>query len=189
MKQHFTPLIASALFLGLSQAASAQVLVMGKGKAHDCYRVTANGNSGTNDAIKLCEDALDNYMRKRDRAATHVNRGVLLMRAGQYEKSVKDYKIAIDMRPELDQAYINNGAALFHLGEYGSALSSLNTAIDMDTEKMPEALYNRSLVYHAQNDYKSAYYDLKAALKLRPDWEPALAAIDRYDVKKGKAGA
>jgi lipoprotein NlpI len=48
---------------------------------------------------------------------------------------------------------------------------------------MPEALYNRAVAYDRLENYKGAYKDLKQALVLRPDWEPALALLSGYQVQ------
>ena len=47
---------------------------------------------------------------------------------------------------------------------------------------MPEALYNCAMAYDNMKRYGEAYADLKKALTLRPDWAPALRAIDNYEV-------
>jgi len=47
---------------------------------------------------------------------------------------------------------------------------------------MPEALYNRAIAYDRLQNYKGAYKDLKQALVLRPDWEPAMNLLSGYQV-------
>ncbi|WP_409432544.1 tetratricopeptide repeat protein [Litorimonas sp. RW-G-Af-16] len=174
----------------IASTAQAQIVVLGNGAAHDCYISTKSGNSGTADAIKLCSDALGDALSKKDRAATHVNRGVLQMRKGEYAAAKADYEIALKMKPELTEAYINYGATLLYLNETDAALTALNTAIDdLGADQIPEALYNRALVHDRQENFKAAYYDLKRALELRPDWTPAQTAIGRYSVTSRKSGS
>jgi len=170
MKKYLTLSLLSTLLIAGASSAAAQITVLGNGDAAECYQMTKMGNQGSSSAIRTCTKALEMPLKRKDEAATHVNRGVLLMRKGHYEKARADYERAIEMKPELDKAYINYGATLFYLGE-------------------PEALYNRSLVFHERQDYRAAYYDLKKAIALRPDWEPATKALGRYDVTRQKGGA
>lgn len=178
-----------ALFiLSLSASASAQVMVIGSGDAQNCYKMTRDGDPGTSEAIRTCRAALEIGLLLKDQAATHVNTGILYMRNGDYEKSQAQYESAIDLSPELPEAYINYGAALIFMYETDDAIEALSKAIALpQTEavgKLPEALFNRSIAYDRNQNYKAAYLDLRRALELRPDWPPALAAIKRYNVKK-----
>ena len=177
-------LIFTAAYLSAQQMAAAQVLVMGKGDAQICYDRTKMGNEGSVDAIRSCTAALKQPLSGKDQAATFINRGILLMRKGDYADARTDYERAIALRPNIDEAYINYGAVLLYLRDYAGALDALNTSIEMGTEKMPEALYNRALIYHAQQDYRAAYDDLTEALTLRPDWEIAQTALSRYNVQR-----
>jgi len=67
------------------------------------------------------------------------------------------------------------------MGEYQAAITAIDKSIELGTTKMPEALFNRAMAYDHLKQYNKAYADLKKALELRPDWAPALAAIDNYE--------
>jgi hypothetical protein len=54
---------------------------------------------------------------------------------------------------------------------------------DTESSTRPEALYNRAVVMDQTEQFMAAYRDAKAALALRPDWQPALDLIDRYEIK------
>jgi len=173
----------TALLCGASyQTAHAQAMVLGKSKAAECYQRTKTSMSGQAANIKLCKQALsDGGLTTSDAAATHVNLGILLMRAKRNEEARKHYEKAISMTPNLPEAYINNSAALIYMGEYHAAIEAIDKAIDLGTTKMPEALFNRAMAYDNLKQYNKAYADLKKALELRPGWAPALAAIDNYE--------
>jgi len=179
-------LFALAL-LSLPASASAQVVVLGSGDAQACYQMARDGNPGSAEAIRTCRSALNLDLLRKDETATHVNIGILYMRAGDYIKSRDHYETAIAYAPDLPEAHINYGAALIYMEDYGLAIDALSTAIDLGEtkpfEKMPEALFNRALAYDREQNYKAAYLDLRRALALRPDWPPALAAARRYNVK------
>ena len=175
-------LLASIFSLSVTATASAQVVVQNGGAARDCYVSTKSGNPGRIGAIKTCQAALSEFLPAKDLAATHVNLGVLLMRKGDYSEAQTHYAKAIKIRPNLSEAHINHAASLIYTADYSAAIASIDKAIDIGTEKMPEALYNRAVAYDRLQNYKGAYKDLKQALILRPDWEPALALLSGYQV-------
>lgn len=169
--------------LALASSASAQLIVHGTGPAQACYISAKTGNPGKTAAIRECELALEELaLTRKDRAATHVNLGVLLMRKGNNEKAQIQYKHAIELSPKIPEAYINHGASLIYTGNYQAAIAAINTAIELGTEKMPEALFNRAMAYDRVQNYKSAYKDLKQALVLKPDWPIAIEALENYQV-------
>jgi len=175
-------LLTLAIF-SFAGTAQAQIVVQGKGDAVLCYEYSARGNTGSKNAIKTCTEALKQNLTMKDLAATHVNRGILHMRKGNQELATKDYEAAIAIKPELTEAYVNYGASLIRQSELDRALEVLNTALaDNESSTRPEALYNRAIIMDQKENYRQAYFDLKAALALRPDWDVAVALISRYEV-------
>lgn len=173
----------------LAQTATAQLLVMGDGAAKECYERVKFGDPGRGKTITNCEAALDDIsLRKKDRAATHVNVGILYMRAKRFEKSQEHYDSALKIAGDLPEIHINLSANYIYTGQYEKALASANKGIELGTEKMPEALFNRAMAYDHLERYNEAYRDLKRALELRPDWPPALRAIDNYEVAPKSSG-
>jgi len=172
------------LFSVFSTAATAQLIVIGSGKPQACYEYAQRGNQGSISAISTCRDALNAPLTVKDEAATLVNLGLLLMRKGDLEAAEKHYLSALNLQPETTEIHINYGAALIMMDRDKEALSYLNKAILLDTPKMKEALYNRAVVYHGKEDYRSAYFDLQSILKISPGYAPALKFIETYDVKR-----
>ena len=172
--------VLSACF---SNTVFAQSLVVGDGGAQECYFNVKHGDPGRTTTIRACKKALsDPNLSKKDEAATHVNLGILLMRAKKYDEARRQYKNAIELQPKLSEAYINYAANLIYLGDFTEAVEASNKGIALGTKKMPEALFNRAMAYDNMRQYNLAYTDLKKALSLRPDWQPALRAIDNYEV-------
>jgi len=185
MLMKFTLGLVSSLGLALtfSGTAFAQSLVIGDGGAQECYYSVKHGDMGRVSTLKKCKEALkDPHLSIKDEAATHVNLGILLMRSKRYDASQTHYKRAIEMQPNLSEAYINYAANLIYLGDFEDAITASDKSIELGTKKMPEALYNRAMAYDNLRRYNEAYTDLKKALALRPDWKPALRAIDNYEI-------
>ena len=175
--------VGTILSLCLASPASAQMTVIGGGAAKDCYYSVKHGDKGRIGTIKACEGALDELNLKiKDRAATHVNVGILYMRRKDYAESEKHFEKALNLAKDIAEVHINLSANYIYTGRYEDALVAANRAIEIGTEKMPETLFNRAMAYDHLKRYNEAYNDLKKALELRPDWPPALNAIDNYDV-------
>ena len=171
-------------FLGVASTAQAQLIVQGKGDAARCYSYALAGNTGTRSAVKTCTEAFSAILPPKDKAATHVNRGVLYMRKGDHELAAQDYEAALEINPDLAQAHVNYSASLIRQGKFDAALSSLEKALrDPKSKFRPEALYNRAIILDRRENYKGAYQDLKAALAIRPNWEPAILRLERYEVR------
>ena len=169
----------------MAPAASAQMIVVGEGAAQNCYQYALMGNSGTSNAIKACSRALQSDMvSRKDLAATYVNRGVLLMRSGDYDAAIDDYRIALDDYPDLAEAHINYGVALYHRGDMNEALAAYDRALEIGSDKDALAHFNRALIHERQQNAPAAYRDYKAASELKPEWEQPREALSRFTVTK-----
>ena len=175
------------LALGIASfagSAQAQLIVVGKGPAAQCYDYALRENQGTRTAIETCSSAFDEVISQKDRAATYVNRGLLYMRKGDQDRAMADYTAALKVKPNLTPAYVNQAASLIRQKKFDEALDALNIALeDKESPTRTAALYNRAIILDWKEDYKGAYKDLRAALAIRPDWEPALSLISRYEVR------
>ena len=177
----------AVLILGFSLPAQAQIKIVlgGDSLERTCYEKALYGNTGTKRAIDICNDAVENFTTHKNRPANHINRGVLLMRSGKLEAARRDYEKAIELNPDLRDAYVNYGALLIQMQDYDAALTALNKAVEGEhTKHLHEALYNRAIAYDRQDRFREAYLDLKRALELRPEWDDAKRAISRYSVAK-----
>eukprot|EP00212_Chloropicon_laureae_P007731 CAMPEP_0197497922 /NCGR_PEP_ID=MMETSP1311-20131121/54421_1 /TAXON_ID=464262 /ORGANISM="Genus nov. species nov., Strain RCC856" /LENGTH=170 /DNA_ID=CAMNT_0043043619 /DNA_START=74 /DNA_END=582 /DNA_ORIENTATION=- len=164
-------------------AASAQVLVIGGGLARECYDLVKSGNYSFRGADQTCTLALqEETMTRPNRAATHVNRGVLRMREGDYDKALRDYSAAIDIQPEMGAAYLNKGAAHIYQRDFPEALETLDRAIALESADIFAAYYNRGIARENTGDVTGAYYDFQKALELKPGWELAERQLDRFNV-------
>jgi tetratricopeptide (TPR) repeat protein len=107
---------ALAAFLGTTSAFGA-VMVIGAGPAQACYHAALADRSDLR-SLEVCNQALDGDLNRRDRVATRVNRGIILINRRQAEAALADFDRAIRMNPELGEAHVNRGAALMMQNEY-----------------------------------------------------------------------
>ena len=176
-------ILMAAALMTFSVPASAQMIVLGTGLSRTCYETALVSQTVDREDIEVCTKALSQAAIPRDkRIATLVNRGILFMRAGDYDRAIDDYDLALKMDDSNGAAYINKGAALIYKGQYDEALLVLNTAVALNPDDLHAAYYNRALVLEQQGDLNAAYDDLTKALELKPEWDLAVKQLDRYVV-------
>nr|WP_321362338.1 tetratricopeptide repeat protein [uncultured Hyphomonas sp.] len=176
-------LLAASFLAIAAPAASAQVSVIGGGIARDCYQAALYGRASPQEGERICTKAIQaELMNTENKAATYTNRGVLRMRAGDYDAALSDYSTAKKMKPELGAVWLNEGAALIFRKDFDSALVSLNKAIELDSQELYAAYYNRAIARENTGDLAGAYSDFQKALELNPDFERAKWQLTRFTV-------
>lgn len=175
---------AVVMLAALPAQAQGAVTVVGGGLAQACYEAVEYEVGPVARALDLCTQALTvESMKRRDRAATYTNRGILFMRQGNNTRAMWDYQRGLAMMPELLETKVNLGAALYNLRRYPEAMTALNEGIlTEDGDARATAHYNRGLTHEKLGDLQSAYEDFRAALRLRPDFTLAAAQMERFTV-------
>ena len=174
--------ICGGLFVFIfSNTLLAQIIVQGGGIANECYKNTKFESTSKLMSINICYKALKEPLSKKDKAATHVNLGILLMRRGEYLKAQEQYTKAARAQPSLSEIYINLAASKIYTKNYMQAMKAATKAIEMGTDKLPEALYNRAIAHDNLGLSDKALADLVLALEIRPNWPPATNMISLYD--------
>ena len=177
-------MIAAAASAFAAQAASAQVFVIGNGLGGECYQKTKSKFYSKREAEKVCTRALNEQaMTRSNRAATHVNRGVIRMRDGQYDEALEDYSEAIRLDEDLGAAYLNQGAAFIYVSDFPAAIQSLDRAIELNSNDLFAAYYNRAIARENTGDVPGAYDDFVTALELKPGWDLAERQLTRFSVE------
>lgn len=180
-----------ALLLGCSMlvaagSAEAAVSTFGSSVARECFE---NAQTGTKDAgLEACSKALGQEgLSARDRAATLVNRGIIYNRTRQLDLGLKDFDAALQLNPELGEAYLNRGNSHFFRREFDAAAADYSRAIDLKCSDLHVAYYNRALVAEVTGRFDDATTDLKSALAIKPDFKDANAQM--AEVEKRRAAA
>jgi tetratricopeptide (TPR) repeat protein len=175
-----------AIAAGVSAPSQAAVTVFGGGLARSCYEAVEYERVSTDKGIELCSLALDQEgLRRRDKAATLTNRGILYMRDGKNQRALTDYTRSLGLMPDLLETKVNMGAALYGLGRYTEALAALNQGIlTDDVNARAIGYYNRALAHESLGDVQSAYEDFRRALNAKPDFALAEKQLARFTVQK-----
>lgn len=173
--------------LGLS--AHGQVLVLGTALSKSCYESAVTAHTYMGDAIDTCTRALETEpLSPKDRYSTLVNRGILYMRDGSYDKAMDDYDRAMKIDESKGESFLNKGAAFIYQQKYSEAKVELDKAIELGSMDLFAAYYNRGLALERLGDLTPAYWDYRKSLELNPQFSDAERALDRFIVKTVPAG-
>ena len=171
--------VALLLPTGLAQAAGNKI-VFGNLDASECYRGAQLAHMSVG-AMPACNRALSfQKMRRRERAATLVNRGILHTHQTNFDAAISDFDHALRLLPGFPEARLNRGNAFLFLNEYDLAVREYNAAIEGETREPHAAYYNRGLAREAMKQPRRAYDDFRRAAELRPAWALAVSRIERY---------
>lgn len=165
----------------LSGAASAYVFVAGGSFAATCYQ-NARNHLDSPRALDQCDEALTEGLSRRDRAGTHVNRGIVLMNRGAFGRALFDFDRAIALQPDLAEGYINRGAALLSQNDYAAAIDAINRGLELGPAEPALAYYNRAVAHEELGEVREAYRDYRRAAELAPDWEIPRTELTRFRV-------
>lgn len=177
-------LALAVLALGPGPEVFAQrpVVVYGSGFARDCYQAIRKDRLSSARALELCNIALEQEdLSRSNRAATHINRGILHMRQQSQGRAAYDFDAALKLSPAMPEAKINLGAMYYYLGDYPKAVAALNDGVKAeDIEARAAAYYNRALAYEQMGNLEAAYADYGQALAVQPEFELAANQLKRF---------
>ncbi|WP_300530834.1 tetratricopeptide repeat protein [Maricaulis sp.] len=180
----YVPILA--LLALISAPAAAQVTVLGESPAASCYQSAIAARS---DAFALtdCEQALEHrQLPRRDRAATHINMGIVLLHSARFEDALASFDeaeaLTVGMRGALA---VNRSSALIRLGRYHDAIEQTGIAIEADEANLADAWFNRAMALERLGDIPGAYLALTRALEERPGWPMAEREMQRFSVEDG----
>ncbi|MDO8412010.1 MAG: hypothetical protein Q7S93_18310 [Phenylobacterium sp.] len=182
MRRGLSCLAAATALTFCAGAAQGAVTVIGGGMAEACSSAAVNGESDEKFEA-FCDVALETeFLNSRDRAGTYVNRGVLRLRRTAYVGAVKDFDLAVKMKPDLGEAYVNRGAAYIGQERYADSIVEINRGLELGVEEPAKAYYNRALAHEGLEDAKSAYFDYQKAVELAPAWTAPAEQLARFTV-------
>jgi tetratricopeptide (TPR) repeat protein len=176
--------LAASLLLSSAALAQGAVTVIGGGLGQACYEAAEGRQIAPMKAMEICNLALTNEtLKRRDKAATYTNRGILHMRMGNNTKAMWDYEKSLAMMPNLKEAKVNLGAALYNLKRYPEALAALNEGVGSESDTARTiGYYNRGLTHEKLGNLQLAYEDFREALRMKPDFKQAQEQIERFTV-------
>ena len=179
-------------FAASAAPASAASLVLGGGRAQDCYQAARRVDLpavATASDLRNCTEALETEaLSVRDRVGTLVNRGILSMSRRDYRAALDDYAAALKLSPQSGVAHVNRGAALIGLGRAREGVEAIDRGLALNAAEPEKAYFNRAYAREQLGDIKGAYMDYSHAAELRPDWDLPRTELARFTVHRQSEG-
>lgn len=176
------------LAAGAAHAAAAADLVLGRSTARACYE-SALFHYDSRNALEECDQALEGALARRDRAATHINRGIVRLLRGDLDGALADYEKAASMRSPLPEADLNTALVRLRQERPHEALESLDRALAVPGKHAAKAHFIRGQAFELLEDAASAYEAYREAQRLAPEWGEPKRELERFQVVKGDNGA
>lgn len=179
----YAPLAALVFAAAFVSPSNAAVQIVGSGPEKACYDAAKIGKPNRQ-GLTACNMALESGgLSVADRAATFVNRSVLLLARGRTRAALADTDAALALFPAMPAASVNRAAALLRLGRFDEARSTLDVALpDAKGIDLTRGLFNRAVAREALGDTKGAYADFKRIVELDPEFEDARLELARFTV-------
>lgn len=173
------------LTLAISAPAAAQVQVIGDSAAASCFRGVERNRAPLR-TLDHCTTALErDVLAPRDRAATHVNRGIIQLRRNQLDLAEADFSRAsqLDRDGRLTGAIaVNRSAVLLRQGRVSAALEQTDIALAETGPHRADAWFNRAVALEEMNDLTGAYHAYQEAQTLRPGWPAPARELARFSL-------
>ena len=123
-----------------------------------------------NISAKTVYNDLHGFIRIQDihhKAYEAFYRGLSAMDKGDFDKAIKDFTTAIELKPDFFVAYNNRGNAYSRKGDFDKAIQDFTTAIEINP-RLAEAYNNRGIDYVQKGDFDKAIQDFTTAIEIKP---------------------
>ena len=180
--------LTTGLLLPLRADAQAVRVYGSDSDARMCFdsaRTAVDFGATSRPALTSCTNALQGgNLKIKDRAATHVNRGILSMALGDYEKALEDFDTATELHPGFGAIYVNRGNIFFIRDAYDDAIAEYTKALGAGMAEYQVAYLNRGMAHETLRNWEAAEHDYRQALALDPEWGLAISKLARLLVKR-----
>jgi tetratricopeptide (TPR) repeat protein len=130
--------------------------------------ITAFQRNDLQGALDLLEKAVaSGELEAAVLAGAHNNRGIVLGVMERHEEAIGAFSQALEVSPELPQAFRGRAVALNQLGRFAEAIPDFDVALS-DRPEDPFILNERGLAYVGIGNHASAATDFEAAIDLDP---------------------
>ncbi|HKE30072.1 MAG TPA: tetratricopeptide repeat protein [Bryobacteraceae bacterium] len=109
-------------------------------------------------------------------ALAHSYTGAILTESGNLDGAIQEFHQALGIDPNLASAYIGLSVALARTGRLAEAERTLQQCVARNNSSI-EAFYNLGLIEAAQGKRAGAIAAMERALRIDPNYAPALAAL------------
>jgi tetratricopeptide (TPR) repeat protein len=98
----------------------------------------------------------------------HLNRGLLLVARGRFDRSLEDFNFVANADPRNPDVYVYRGLAFLAKSDFENALSDFDADIKL-TADSTDAHLGRAMTLYGKGDYEAARDEIAVFLKSAPD--------------------
>jgi tetratricopeptide (TPR) repeat protein len=179
---------AALAFASMPDAAQAAVtIIAGNGPAQMCYDGADMGGD-PKEYVAFCDEALHSLLSQHDRAATYINRGVLMFSAIKADEASQDFDQGLAIDDSIAEGYVDRGAAAIMKKDYAGAIKDIDKGISLGAKDLHLAYYDRGMADEGLGDVQGAYRDYRQALSVQPDFKLASDQLKRFKVVRKSDG-
>jgi tetratricopeptide (TPR) repeat protein len=183
MKSTLVVAVAALVLAPVVASAQSITVLSGGGEARACSfsaeMSTTRLRVGRDD-LDACNRALEEVnLSRRDRAATFVNRGIILAALDQYQDALNDYNEGLELMPELPQAWNGKGNLYYLADRYDDAIEAYERALQMNLPERHVAYYNLGITYEKLGDRAAAERSFNTAIEIAPEWPLPKERLER----------
>jgi len=174
------------LALTLPSIASAQVIGISSANvnAQSCYQ-SAKYVRATPSSLGKCDAALKtNELSTKDRAAVHVNRGILRRASEDIQGAFDDYKAALTLMPDLPEAKVNRANIYYISGHFDKALADYDAALAANIDDERAVSLNRAMVLAEMGRHSEARAGFNDVIARHPDYALAQEKLTRFKANR-----
>ncbi len=187
-----TSITLSLFFALFSPAVFSQGMMVlgGNSYAVECFqqaRLAAGANKMAAGGVEFCDHALQYGSLKRgDRVATLVNRGIVHAALGRLDRAAADYASALKLDDQLPEVYLNRGNLWFLVQYFQEAIDEYNMALELKLPQAEIAYLNRGMAFENLGMLQNAEEDYLRSLEIQPDWGFALEKLERVRDRRAR---
>ena len=133
----------------------------------------------------VCTRALDiGNLTARDKAATYTNRGIVLLTVERNADAFSDYNRALNLLPDLAEAYVGRGNVYFVQGAFDLAIADYNKALELQIKRNHIPLFNLGMAQEKLGNLAAAEQSYRQALTAMPQWNLAEEKLELVQEKQ-----
>ena len=110
---------------------------------------------------------MSDQFSKKENAGEYVDQGIAWDMKNEFDKAIKAYNKAIELKPDLAGAYLNRGISWRKKGACDRAIEDFDKAVELAPD-LAIAYNNRGVTWIEKRDYDRAIKDFDKALELNP---------------------
>ena len=114
--------------------------------------------------IQGCTELIDRRDQSIDLSYAYAMRGLAFSIKGQYDTAIRDYDVAIALKPDFAIALNNRAWAYFRWGKAATGLPDVEKSLQLNASS-PHAFDTRAHIRHALGDPEGALSDYYSALR------------------------